>query len=127
MPPAGTLPLDVLLQDRRRDAEEFGVDEAAGRDLPGRAVLRRPPDGPDASPGRTLGQPEANRPSDAEDGLGGGISAAEHEPSPPGTQDLPVLAAGRRDHEVEPGVVRGRDVHSDASWVPLPRRDHGLA
>jgi hypothetical protein len=27
----------------------------------------------------------------------------------------------------EPGVVRGRDVHSDAPGVSLPRGDHGLA
>jgi hypothetical protein len=53
MPPAGSLPFDVLLQGLRRDAEESGPDEASGRDLPGHAVLRRPPDGPDASPGGT--------------------------------------------------------------------------
>lgn len=64
MPPAGTLPFDVLLQGLRRDAEESGPDEAAGRDLPGRAVLRRPPDGPDALQGGALGQPETNRPAD---------------------------------------------------------------
>jgi len=127
MPPDGSLPIDVLLQDCWRDAEEFGADEAAGRDLFGYSVLRCPPDGPDASQGRTLGQSEANRPADAEDGPGGGISASEHEPSPPGTQDLPVPAPGRGDHESEPGVVRGRHEYSDAPWVPLPRGDYGLA
>jgi hypothetical protein len=53
----------------------------------------------------------------AEDGPGGGISAFEHQPSPPGAQDLPVPAAGRGDHEGETGVVHEHHVHSDAPWV----------
>ena len=31
------------------------------------------------------------------------------------------------DHRsAEPGLVRGRDLHSDAQRLPVPRRDHGL-
>jgi hypothetical protein len=45
---------------------------------------------------------------------------------PPRAQDLPLLAAWQDDRSSEPGVVGGHHLHSDASGISAPCRDHRL-
>ncbi len=74
----------------------------------------------------TPGQREAHPAADAAHGVDADLSAPEHQPEGKRPQDLAVLAERVGDHAAKPGLVRRRDVYSDAPGLSLPRRDHGL-
>ena len=62
-----------------------------------------------------MSQPEAYCLADAEDGHRGDISAAEHKPSSPGTQNLPVPAPGV-------AITRANQIfYSDVMYIPMCR------
>ncbi len=64
--------------------------------------------------------------ADAEDGFGADLPAAKDQRTTPPAPDMAISASPSDHRSAEPGLVRGRDLHSDAQRLPVPRRDHGL-
>ena len=119
-------PLRILLRPGRRERSQPGADAADRRAVPGDPVLRRAAD--DAAPAqeRPLRRSGAGAPTDASDGVVGGVSEAAHQRSALGSCGVPVSAAGRVDRSGEPSLVRGHHVYSDAAGVPVSGRGDGL-
>src|SRR5438045_9374890 len=92
---AGAEPIEVVSRTSRRVGGEPGLDAADRRAVPADAVLRLAEHGVLADAARLRGQSQAGPASDADDGIGSDLSAAEHDAAVPGASDLPVFTAGR--------------------------------
>ena len=66
-------------------------------------------------------------PADEQDGLGVDLPASQDQRTAPAAQGLSVSAAAPDHRSTKPGLVCGCDLRPDATRLPLPRCDHGLA
>jgi hypothetical protein len=84
------------------------------------------PDGAPSSARGLHGRPQAGASVDGQDGTGADLSTATNNDPASWTSDLSVSVAGPGDRPSEPSVVRRYHLHSDAAWLSLSDRDHGL-
>lgn len=65
-------------------------------------------------------------PFDGSYAAGADLSGTQYEQETPTAQDLAVSAAERGDRQVEPSLVRGHHIYSNAPWLFVSRCHHGL-
>src|SRR4051812_5777634 len=80
------------------------LDASDRRAVPADPVLWFAENGVLADAARSRGQSQAGAASDADDGIGSDLSAAQHDAAEPGTSDLPVFTAGCGDSASQPGL-----------------------
>ena len=59
-------------------------------------------------------------------GLGADLPAPEDQRTTSAASDMAISASPSDHRSAEPDLVRRRDLHPDASRLPVPGRDHGL-
>src|SRR5512135_1450292 len=118
---AGGAALDLLLPATAGERGEPAPAPKTGRTVPPTAVFRQPSDG-----GHVGSQPQTHPATDAHSGHRSPLPEAELEPTGAGSRDLSVPAAGRLDRAAQPSLEHRYYLCSDAGWLPLLGRRHGL-
>ena len=101
-------------------------DASQRQAVPEDAVLRESADDGLAHAGRVRSEPQACATVDAADGHRGDLSSTEDDGDRVGTPEIPVSAAGSRDHTAGRRVGGGHHVHPDGAWLCVSRCRAGL-
>src|ERR1700733_11555179 len=118
---AGSAALDLLLPaaaGKRGEPASSPPTRPTVSEVP---LLRQPQNGT-----RTGGEPQTHPTADAHSGHRGPVSQTELEPPGAGSRSVSVPAARRRDRTAQPRLEHRYYLHSDARWLLVSGRRHGL-
>src|SRR5438105_5878627 len=118
---AGFAALDLLLRAAAGERRESAPAPAAGRAVSQVPVLWQPAHG-----GYAEGQPQAHPTTHAYSGNRNSLSETQSESPSARPRDLPVPAARRLDRAAQPSLEHRYYIRSDAWWLSLLGRCHGL-